>query len=150
MTYTLGLDLGTTYTAAATCRDGRCEISPLGNRSAVIPSVVHLGADGTTIVGEAAQRRLTTEPLRVLSRVQAPHRRPHADACVGGAPYRRRGVDGAGAAKAVVANVASAEGGPAGGHRHLVPGDLGPVQARSARVRRSDAPTSTTSGPRSR
>ena len=65
MTYALGLDLGTTYTAAAVCRDGRCEISPLGNRAAVVPSVVHLAADGASLVGEAAQRRATTDAARV-------------------------------------------------------------------------------------
>ena len=41
MSYTLGLDLGTTYTAAAVCRGAHCEISPLGNRSAV-DKIVHL------------------------------------------------------------------------------------------------------------
>lgn len=108
MTYTLGLDLGTTYTAAATCRDGRCEISPLGNRSAVIPSVVHLGADGTTMVGEAAQRRLTTEPLRVAREFKRRIGDP-TPLLLGGTPIAAEALT-ARLAKAVVANVAEREG----------------------------------------
>lgn len=63
--YTLGIDLGTTYTAAATWRDGHAEIVPLGSRSAAIPSVVLLRADETFLTGEPAHRRGLTEPLRV-------------------------------------------------------------------------------------
>ncbi|MEU4694774.1 Hsp70 family protein [Actinoplanes sp. NPDC023714] len=63
--YALGLDLGTTYTAAATWRDGHAEIVPLGSRSAVVPSVVLLRADETFLTGEAASRRGLTEPHRV-------------------------------------------------------------------------------------
>ena len=47
MTYMLGLDLGTTYTAAAVWRDGSAEMVALGTHSHVIPSVVHLRDDGT-------------------------------------------------------------------------------------------------------
>jgi len=62
--YALGVDLGTTYTAAATCRDGRTEIATLGSRSAAIPSVIHLH-DDAVLVGEAAERRASSEPDRV-------------------------------------------------------------------------------------
>lgn len=62
--YALGVDLGTTYTAAATCRDGRTEIATLGSRTAAIPSVVHLH-DDAVLVGEAAERRAASEPDRV-------------------------------------------------------------------------------------
>ena len=40
MTYQLGVDLGTTYTAAAIARGGDVTIVHLGTRSAAIPSVV--------------------------------------------------------------------------------------------------------------
>ena len=40
MAYSLGVDLGTTYTAAATWRDGQAEIATLGSRAASVPSVV--------------------------------------------------------------------------------------------------------------
>ena len=57
MEYTLGVDLGTTYTAAATARDGALEILELGTRSATVPSVVFLCDDGSVLTGEAAARR---------------------------------------------------------------------------------------------
>jgi molecular chaperone DnaK len=62
--YALGVDLGTTYTAAAICRDGRAEIATLGSRTAAIPSVVHVH-NGNVLVGEAAERRAASEPDRV-------------------------------------------------------------------------------------
>ena len=71
MSYRLGIDLGTTYTAAAVTRttEGgppRAEIVNLGGRAAQIPSVLHLSPDGTVLVGEAAERRVVTEPDRVV------------------------------------------------------------------------------------
>src|SRR5687768_7637435 len=57
MAYSLGIDLGTTYSAAATARDGRIEIFQLGERAATIPSIVLLRADGEVLVGDAAERR---------------------------------------------------------------------------------------------
>ena len=65
MAYALGVDLGTTYTAAATFAEGRVEIAGLGNRSAAIPSVVLLREDEEVLTGEAANRRGATEPGRV-------------------------------------------------------------------------------------
>ncbi|WP_305785743.1 Hsp70 family protein [Symbioplanes lichenis] len=63
--YALGLDLGTTFTAAAVWRDGHAEIVPLGSRTAAVPSVVLLREDGTFLTGEAAHRRALLEPHRV-------------------------------------------------------------------------------------
>ena len=40
MAYSLGVDLGTTYTAAAVRRDGRSEIVALQHSESTIPSVV--------------------------------------------------------------------------------------------------------------
>ncbi len=65
MSYALGVDLGTAYTAAATFRDGRAEIASLGNQSAAIPSVVLLKEDLSILTGDAANRRGVTEPERV-------------------------------------------------------------------------------------
>ena len=39
--YCLGVDLGTSYTAAAIYRDSRLEMLTLGNRTAEIPSVAY-------------------------------------------------------------------------------------------------------------
>jgi molecular chaperone DnaK len=52
--YSLGIDLGTTFSAAAVAREGRAEIVPLGNRAAAIPSVLFFGEDGQFKVGDAA------------------------------------------------------------------------------------------------
>ena len=65
MGYSLGVDLGTTYTAAATWRDGKAEIATLGSRTAAVPSVVLVREDDTVLTGEAADRRAATEPDRV-------------------------------------------------------------------------------------
>jgi len=64
MAYSLGIDLGTTYSAAATAQDDRLEIFQLGERAATIPSIVVLRADGEVLVGEAAERRSLAEPTR--------------------------------------------------------------------------------------
>jgi actin-like ATPase involved in cell morphogenesis len=52
--YTLGVDLGTTFLAAATAVDGRAEMFTLGDRSEVVPSAVYLREDGTLLTGDAA------------------------------------------------------------------------------------------------
>jgi molecular chaperone DnaK len=62
--YRLGIDLGTTYSAAAVERAGAVTMVPLGNRSAVIPSAVALGDTGLQI-GEAASARSFTDTKRV-------------------------------------------------------------------------------------
>ncbi|GIF49731.1 Hsp70 protein [Asanoa ferruginea] len=63
--YALGVDLGTTFTAAATWRAGHAEIASLGSRAAAVPSVVLLREDETFLTGEPANRRGLTEPHRV-------------------------------------------------------------------------------------
>jgi hypothetical protein len=64
MGYHLGVDVGTTYTAAAIGRDGRVEAATLGTRSVAVPSVVGLSGD-RFLVGEAAARRAVTDPRGV-------------------------------------------------------------------------------------
>jgi len=63
--YVLGIDLGTTFTAAAAASGGRAEIVSLGHTSAVVPSVVLVRDGGEVLVGEAAERRADAEPSRV-------------------------------------------------------------------------------------
>src|SRR6266542_94837 len=62
--FSLGVDIGTTYTAAGLWRDGTVNSVPLGNRSHAVPSVLFLRDDGVLLVGEAASRRAVTEPSR--------------------------------------------------------------------------------------
>jgi actin-like ATPase involved in cell morphogenesis len=52
--YSLGVDLGTTFVAAALAVDGRAEMFTLGDRSEVTPSAVYLQEDGTLVTGDAA------------------------------------------------------------------------------------------------
>src|SRR4051794_9176697 len=61
----VGIDLGTTWTAAAVHRDERVEIVSLGDRAPTIPSVVLLREDGTVLTGDAANRRALSDPDRV-------------------------------------------------------------------------------------
>jgi actin-like ATPase involved in cell morphogenesis len=63
--YTLGVDLGTTWTAAATWRDGRASTASLADHSDAIPSAVFLREDGVVLVGHAAVRRGVLEPERL-------------------------------------------------------------------------------------
>ena len=64
MAYRLGVDLGTTYCAAAVHRNGRAEIVTLGNRASSVPSVIYVRENGEVLVGESAERRATSDPQR--------------------------------------------------------------------------------------
>lgn len=66
MGYRLGVDLGTTFTAAAMRNGGPPSMLGLGNRALQIPSVLYLQEDGQFLVGEAAERRGATDPGRVV------------------------------------------------------------------------------------
>ena len=71
MSYWLGIDVGTTFTAAAICRlqpDQRThlEVVPLGSRTDAMRSVVYLDSDGEVVVGEVAERRGAADPDRMV------------------------------------------------------------------------------------
>ncbi|BBH69857.1 hypothetical protein ACTI_65420 [Actinoplanes sp. OR16] len=63
--YGLGIDLGTTHTAAAVLVDGRVESARLGARRMEIPSAIFVKEDGGLLVGDAAERRGQDEPARL-------------------------------------------------------------------------------------
>ncbi|WP_167761637.1 Hsp70 family protein [Blastococcus sp. CT_GayMR19] len=65
MGYRLGIDLGTTFTAAAVEEDGRAEIVQLGDHAPQIPSAVFVREDGALLVGEAAVRKGAVQPDRL-------------------------------------------------------------------------------------
>jgi len=69
---TVGIDLGTTYSLVAyvdpQTKHPKCITGPYG--SALCPSVVSLDADGSIIVGEAARKRLLTQPTRTIYSVK--------------------------------------------------------------------------------
>ncbi|MBP2331201.1 molecular chaperone DnaK (HSP70) [Kibdelosporangium banguiense] len=67
MPYVLGIDVGTSATSAAVSRQtgstwGDAEAVQLGERTATAPTVVYFAADGTVIVGDAAQRNAGGDP----------------------------------------------------------------------------------------
>jgi Hsp70 protein len=64
VSYSLGIDVGTTYSAAAISRDGAVEVCTLGTTSQSIPSIVVLRDDDEILTGEAAERRAPGEPTR--------------------------------------------------------------------------------------
>lgn len=86
MTYALGVDLGTTYSAAAVAEAGRVEVFGLGTVAPAIPSVVVLRDDGEVLVGEAAERRAINEPGRTAREFKRRLGDP-APLVLGGTPY---------------------------------------------------------------
>ena len=108
--YTLGVDVGTTYTAVGICRDGRAEIAPLGNRGWSAPSVVYLAADRTVLVGDPAVRRSAIDPPRVAREFK---RRigDQVPLMIGGAPVSADTLTAI-VLRAVVQEVVALESGP--------------------------------------
>ena len=110
MAYSLGIDLGTTYSAAATARDGRIEIFQLGERAATIPSIVVLRADGDVLTGDAAERRSLSEPTRTAREFKRRLGDP-TPIILGGTPYGAEALL-AHLLRAIVARVSEQSGGP--------------------------------------
>jgi actin-like ATPase involved in cell morphogenesis len=113
--YLLGVDIGTSYTAAATWRPDAlqqttAEVVPLGTRGASVASVLFLGEDGSVLVGEAAERRALTDPDRVVREFK---RRigDETPVFVGGQPHAAHDL-AATMVRWVVDRVAEREGGP--------------------------------------
>jgi molecular chaperone DnaK len=124
--YALGVDLGTTFTAAATWRGGHAEIASLGSRAAVIPSVVLLREDETVLTGESASRRGLSEPHRVAREFK----RRLGDTTpilLGGVPYSAEALM-ARLLRSVVDAVAAREGGPAAAVCVSHPANWGPYK----------------------
>ncbi|OLL74398.1 MULTISPECIES: Hsp70 family protein [unclassified Pseudonocardia] len=65
MSYSLGVDLGTTFVAAAVAHASQVEMFTLGDRSVVSPAAVYAREDGVLVSGEAAVRRAVSRPDRV-------------------------------------------------------------------------------------
>ena len=88
--YWLGIDLGTTYTAAAICWpavDGlEVQVVPLSNHSHAVPSVLYLPGNGSVVVGDGAQRRSLTDPDRVVREFKS-RIGDEVPMLVGGSPY---------------------------------------------------------------
>lgn len=110
MPYHLGVDLGTTYTAAAIFEGGRATVTDLSSRTATMPSIVFLDTDGTFLVGDAAIRRAATEPARAAQQFK----RRFGDTTplfLGGSPFSADALT-AELLKSVIELVTSQQGGP--------------------------------------
>jgi len=86
VTYQLGIDIGTTFTAAAIVRDGQADPVELGDRTLSVPSVVFVTKRSETLVGDAAERRGVLEPDR-LAREFKRRVGDSVSVLVGGAPF---------------------------------------------------------------
>jgi molecular chaperone DnaK len=111
--YRLGVDVGTSFTAAAIWRqhENKTETVALGSRMLSVPSVLFVGADGSMLVGEVAERRALTDPDRVVREFK----RRIGDTTplfVGGQPYVAHDL-AAMMVRWVIDQVAEREGGPA-------------------------------------
>ncbi|MEZ5376333.1 MAG: Hsp70 family protein [Acidimicrobiales bacterium] len=65
MTYSLGIDLGTTNSAAAIADDQGVRMLSLGHDGPIVASVIHVTGDGSTTFGRAAVRRAEGDPAGV-------------------------------------------------------------------------------------
>ena len=141
MGYALGIDLGTTFSAAATARDGRLEIFQLGERAAAIPSVVVLRADGEVLTGEAAERRSLSEPNRTAREFKRRLGDP-TPIILGGTPYGAESLIGH-LLRAIVTKVSEQMGGPPDAIALSHPASYGPykLDLLSQAVRQADIGT---------
>jgi actin-like ATPase involved in cell morphogenesis len=124
--YTLGIDLGTTYSAAAVWRGGRAAICGLGTHTAAVPSVVLVRGDGAVLTGEAAARRAATDPDRVAREFK----RRLGDTTpmlLGGVPYTAQQLT-AELLRALVGAVTEREGGAPGRLAISHPANWGPFK----------------------
>ncbi|QYN34519.1 Hsp70 family protein [Pseudonocardia sp. DSM 110487] len=128
MSYLLGIDLGTTRTAAAVgrrdARPGETEIVNLGDRSSAVPSVLYLGDDGSVVVGEAADRRALSSPDHVVREFKRRIGDP-TPLIVGGRPWAPEELS-ARLVRWVVDRVAQREAGPAARIAVTLPASWGP------------------------
>jgi YVTN family beta-propeller protein len=65
VSYSVGIDLGATFVAAARAKAATVEAVTLSDRSTVAPAAVYLQGDGTLATGEAANRRAISSPDRI-------------------------------------------------------------------------------------
>ncbi|MFN0089951.1 MAG: Hsp70 family protein, partial [Acidimicrobiales bacterium] len=126
MTYRLGVDLGTTFSAAAVERGGSIDVVTLGARAGAIPSALYLREDGELSFGEAAVLAGATDPLRFIGSVK--RRIGDTEPVVlGGEPHEPIALLAA-LLRHVVGAAAEREGGPP---EHVVvarPANWGPVK----------------------
>jgi molecular chaperone DnaK (HSP70) len=125
MDYRLGVDLGTTYTAAAILQGDEPEIMPLGDHEAFIPSVIVLQRDADLLVGEPAERRSVMSPGSTAREFK---RRlgDSTPVILDGVPYSAHALM-ATVLRWVLDQVSARQGGPPVSVAITLPGELGGV-----------------------
>ena len=68
--YSLAIDLGTSFVAAAVARGDQVTMVALGDRSVLMPSVVYARDDGELMTGDTAGRRIVSNPDQVAAEVK--------------------------------------------------------------------------------
>ncbi|MEU4237158.1 Hsp70 family protein, partial [Actinoplanes sp. NPDC026619] len=126
MQYGLGIDLGTTHTAAAVRVDGRVEVVRLGGRRAEIPSLVFVKPDGGLLIGEAAERRGAAEPARLAREFKRRMGDP-VPILVGGTPFSAHALT-AKLLRHVLDTVAQLQDGPPAAITVTHPANWGPYK----------------------
>jgi YVTN family beta-propeller protein len=86
MGYSLAIDLGTSFIAAAVADDRGLEMFGLGDGSLVAPAAVYVRDDGGLVTGEAAARRAVSNPDRVAREIKRNLGNP-TPMMLGGSPY---------------------------------------------------------------
>ncbi|WP_211268594.1 Hsp70 family protein [Actinoplanes subtropicus] len=126
MTYGLGVDLGTTWTAAAVARGDAVTVLRLGGRRPEIPSVIFLPESGPVLIGEPAVRRGEVQPGRLAREFKRRVGDP-VPLLVGGSPYPAHALL-ARQLEHVLAVATAAEQGPPGSVVLTCPANWGPYK----------------------
>jgi YVTN family beta-propeller protein len=124
--YSLGVDLGTTFVAAAVARGPRVEMVTLDDRTVVTPAVVYARDDDSLVTGEAANRRAVSSPERVGREFKRRLGDP-TPVMLGGAPHAVTSLLAA-LLKDTVAKVTETEGGPPANVVLTHPANWGPYR----------------------
>jgi molecular chaperone DnaK len=113
VSYQLGIDFGTTFTAAAVRRAGGTaepEVVPLGGRDGAVSSVLHLARDERVTIGEAAAGLAGIDPTRVVRALKR-HVGDPDPVVLGGHPWTAEDLS-ARLLRSVVDRVSEHENGP--------------------------------------
>jgi YVTN family beta-propeller protein len=136
VSYSLGIDLGTTFVAAAVARDGRVDMLRLGDASTVMRAAICVRDDGVLVSGDAAARRAVSDPDRVAWDLKR-HLGDPTPVVLGGVPYTVTALLGT-LLRDVLARAVAASGGEPDTVMLTHPANWGPLRRKaSADVPRS-------------
>ena len=135
MQYALGIDLGTTFSAAAVGRPDGVEMVSLGHRVTAIPTVVFVDEDGRLEVGDRAEALGESRP-HLLARDVKRRLGDDTPLILAGRPYSPQALLAL-VLRTIVARVSAEQGGPPTVLVLDPPGQLGSLQTGPAQRRRA-------------